>query len=421
MVAHEKPVNRRFEPVPEDRNAPRDPDFLYQHVDEYYRERIKEFKGNHILKGRMPRPWSIQLCTNDYLGLAHDPRVIEAESAVLREQGHGDPVSRAFRSHHEDRQRDFERRMAAIVGTEDAVLCQSGYNANVGLVQCFGATGRPVYIDMRAHASLWEGIVSARAEGRPFRHNSAAHLKRQIAKFGPGMIIVDAVYSIDGSRCPLAEIAQVAEAEGCVLVVDETHSFGVQGANGEGLTRSLGLEDKVHFQVVGMSKAVASRGGIVAGSDRNMEYFRYTSFPAIFSTQVMDHEIAGYNAALDVIESENWRRDKLHRNYATLRAGLDALGYNVDASDTQIVALESGLEIDTITFRDALEERDVFGSVFCAPATPRNRSVIRLTVNCQISDEQIARVLEVLDQVRGPVGMADWASTKRRKTEALSD
>ncbi len=421
MQAHERPENRQNRDIPGDANAPRDPDFLHDHVDEYYRERIKEFKGNHILKGRMPRPWSIRLCTNDYLALAQDPRIIEAEAAVLRDQGHGEPVSRAFRSHHEDLQRGFEHRMAGMLGCEDAVLCQSGYNANVGLVQCFGSTGRPIYIDMRAHASLWEGIVSARAEGRPFRHNSAAHLQRQIEKFGPGLIIVDAVYSIDGSVCPLADIAAVAEANGCVLVVDETHSFGVQGENGEGLTRMLGLEDKVHFQVVGLSKAVASRGGVVAGSARNMEYFRFTSFPAIFSTQVMDHEIAGYDAALDIIRDEGWRREALHRNHAQLRDGLDALGYNVDASDTQIIAIESGLEPDTIRFRDALEERDVFGSVFCAPATPRNRSVIRFTMNCQISADQIERVLEVFAEVRGAVGMADWSSTRRRKTRAVAD
>ena len=178
---------------------------------------------------------------------------------------------------------------------------------------------------------------------------------------------------------------------------------------------ALGLADRVHFRTVGLSKAVASRGGVVVGSARNMEFFRYEAYPMIFSTSVLGHEVAGFEAALDIIETEEWRRTRLHRNHAVLRAGLDDLGYNVDNCDTQILSLEAGLEADVKRLRDALEENDVFGSVFCAPATPKKRALVRFTVNASLTDEQIQHVLSACARIRTEVGMAGWASTRRRK------
>jgi CAI-1 autoinducer synthase len=227
--------------------------------------------------------------------------------------------------------------------------------------------------------------------------------------------VVDAVYSTNGALCPLADIVEVSERYGCVIVVDETHSFGAQGPRGAGLTVALGLADRVHFRTVGLSKAVASRGGVVVGSARNMEFFRYEAYPMIFSTSVLGHEVAGFEAALDIIETEEWRRTRLHRNHAVLRAGLDDLGYNVDNCDTQILSLEAGLEADVKRLRDALEENDVFGSVFCAPATPKKRALVRFTVNASLTDEQIQHVLSACARIRTEVGMAGWASTRRRK------
>jgi CAI-1 autoinducer synthase len=178
---------------------------------------------------------------------------------------------------------------------------------------------------------------------------------------------------------------------------------------------ALGLAHRVHFRTVGLSKAVASRGGVVIGSARNMEFFRYEAYPMIFSTSVLGHEVAGFEAALDIIETEEWRRTRLHHNHAVLRAGLDDLGYNVDDCDTQILSLEAGLETDVRRLRDALEENDVFGSVFCAPATPKKRALVRFTVNASLTAEQINHVLSAGARIRTEVGMAGWASTRRRK------
>ena len=229
---------------------------------------------------------------------------------------------------------------------------------------------------------------------------------------------MDAVYSTSGSLCPLAEIVAVAERHGCVLVVDESHSLGVFGEQGAGLTCALGLAGRVHFRTASLSKAFAARGGIVAGSARNIEYFRYESRPAIFSSGILPQEAAAFQATLDVVRAEGWRRERLAQNADFLRSRLDALGYNVDDSQCQIVSLVAGPEESTIVLRDALESRGIFGAIFCAPATARNRSLIRFSVTSALTREQLERVVGVCGHIRREVDLAGWASTQRKRTAA---
>jgi CAI-1 autoinducer synthase len=395
--------------------APNDPGFIRERLSDYYvRRKIELWRGRHPLQGRTPRPGDIKVRSNDYLCLAGHPHVIESEIAALRAGGHGDAVSRVWIHHERDTIREFERRAATLMKAEDTVLCSSGYNANVGLLQSFASKGAPVFLDMKAHISLHEGVVSAGAKPILFRHNDPSSLERMLAAHGPGLVAVDALYSTDGDLAPLKDFVEICERYGAALIVDETHSFGAQGPNGAGLVAAAGLAERVHFRTVGLSKAVASRGGLIACSRRNAEYFRYESLPAIFSTSVMQHEVAGFDAVLDIFEKEGWRRQTLHANHAYLTAGLDNLGYNVEASKTQIIALEAGDIGQTTTLRDALESRGVFGAIFFPPATPEKRCLIRFTVNCGLSRRDLDRIIEVCADIREEVGMAEWRSTKRK-------
>lgn len=398
-----------------DRIKPRDPEFLHAHVERYYRGRVeREWSGRHPMKGRTPWPGAVQMRTNDYLSIAGDPRIIQAEIDALRSHGHGDAVSRVWMHQEKDIVRAFETELAALMGAEDAVLASSGYTANLGLIQAIADKDTTIYVDRKAHMSLWEGIKSSGATPHAFRHNDPNHLAHLVRLHGPGLVIVDALYSTDGAICPLADMLEVTEAGGCAMILDETHSFGAQGPDGAGLAAALGLSSRIHFRTIGMSKAVASRGGAVVCSRRNAEFFRYEAFPAIFSTAVLQHEVAGYSAVLDIFKSDGWRRERLHANHAYLKAGLDALGYNVDVSKAQIIALEAG-EFDlTIRLRDALEERGVFGSFFLAPAVPDRRCLIRFTVNTSLTREQLDHVIRVCADIRDDVELANWRSTKRR-------
>lgn len=395
--------------------CPKEPEFLRTRVDDYHVRRKEElWQGRHPLQGRTPRPGDIKVRSNDYLCLAGHPHIIESEIAALRAGGHGDAVSRVWIHHERDVIREFEQRVAKLMRAEDCVVCSSGYTANVGLIQSFATKGAPVYLDMKAHISLHEGVVSAGARPVLFRHNDPQSLDRALAQDGPGLVCIDVLYSTDGNIAPLAELVEVCEKHGAALVADETHSFGAQGPDGAGLVVAAGLADRVHFRTVGLSKAVASRGGLIVSSRRNIEYFRYEALPAIFSTAVMQHEVAGFDAVLDVFHSEDWRRDKLHANHAYLKQGLDALGYNVSASQAQIIALEPGDIRQTTTLRDALEKRGVFGAIFFPPATPEKRCLIRFTVNCGLSRNELDRIIEVCGEIRDEVGMAEWRSTKRK-------
>ncbi|MFZ1107511.1 MAG: alpha-hydroxyketone-type quorum-sensing autoinducer synthase [Rhodomicrobium sp.] len=398
---------------------PPDPKFLFDRVECYYRDRIEvSYKGRHPLKGLTPGPGAVRLRSNDYLCVAGDRRVIEAEVRALQAGGHGDSVSRAFVHHEADGLNAFEQRVARLMGAEAAVLANSGYCANVGLIQAICRPETPVFVDMKAHLSLWEGVKSAGARPTPFRHNDADHLDRLIGRVGPGAILIDALYSTDGDIAALEDFAEVAERRGCALVVDETHSFGTHGPGGAGLVAARGLGDRVHFRTVGLSKAVSSRGGLVVCSRRNAEFVRYESLPVIFSTQVLAHEVAGYNAALDIFASEPWRQRQLHGNHRYLKEGLDELGYNVASSKSQIIALEAGDIIETMKLRDALETRDVFGAIFLPPATAANRCIIRFTVNCGLTGAELDRVLDVCAEIRDEVGLASWPSTRRRARQA---
>ncbi len=397
------------------------PDFVAARVDRYYRERVHEtWGGRHILHGRQPPTDALHLSSNDYLALSRHPRILAAMSSSLAREGNGMLMSGIF-LHGDSPQLEFENNLAHFMQAQAGVLCQSGFCANTGLIQSIASDEVPVYADMLAHMSLWEGIRSAGAQGIMFHHNNPDHLERQILRHGPGVILVDTVYSTNGSICPLREITSIAEDRGCVLVADESHSLGTHGPNGEGLVVELGLQDRVHFRTSSLAKAFAARAGFIACSESFSEYFKFESLPAIFSSTLLPHEVTGLAATLDVVRTEGWRRDRLRRNSAYVRAGLDELGYNLNGSESQIISLESGTEQQTIVLRDALEERGIFGSVFCAPATPKNRAMVRLSLNSALKQEELDRLLEACGEVRSKTGFNQWPSTRRRRNDERAD
>lgn len=376
---------------------------LRARVDSYF-ERMRD---GHVVAGRVPGPGSLQLWSNDYLGLGGHQEIVKAQVELLDSHAEGVFMSAVFLG-ATSLQRRFEQQVAAYLGADAAVLCQSGWSANTGLVQALVDERTPVYLDQFAHASLWEGAHMAGAQAHAFRHNQAQHLERQVKQFGPGLILVDAIYSAYGTVCPLAEIAAVSERLGCILAVDESHSIGVYGPHGEGLVHTLGLTEKVQYRTFSLSKAFATRAGMVAGPQRVMSYFPYEARPAIFSSAVLLHEVAGLVATLKVVQEEDWRRQQLWYNTRYLRRGLRRLGVAVDQSSSQIIALHSGNDAQTRALRDALEDHDVFGAVFCAPATPRNHGVIRLSVNARLREDDLNRVTEAVAAIKRDKVIDPW-------------
>ncbi len=391
------------------------PAFLNTRVNQYYQERVeKSWNGGHIMHGLTAGKNALHLSSNDYLSVAQHQDVLSAMAKSILNNGNGLVMSGVF-LHGKNPQMDLENKLATFMHAEAGVLCQSGWCANTGLIQTIANADTPVYIDMMAHTSLWEGIQSAKAKPIPFWHNDPDHLRKQVMRYGAGIIIVDSVYSTIGSICPLAEMVEIAESFGCIIVVDESHSLGTHGPHGEGLVVARGLTDQVHFRTASLAKAFAGRAGFITCSKRFSEYFRYESNPAIFSSTLLPHDIAGLDATLAVIARDDWRRERLHANAMWLRANLENLGYNLNKSESQIISLEAGTEQNTILLRDALQSQGIFGSVFCAPATPKNRALIRFSVNTDLNQNDLTRLINVCRDIREEVDMENWPSTRRLK------
>jgi CAI-1 autoinducer synthase len=273
---------------------------------------------------------------------------------------------------------------------------------------------------MLAHMSLWEGVHSAKAKAIPFFHNDAEHLEKQILKNGPGIVVVDSVYSTNGSVCPLEDVVRICTEHNCLIIVDESHSLGTHGKNGEGMVAALGLTNQVHFITASLAKAFAGRGGFIACSTTLSEYVKFESKPAIFSSNILPHEIEAFDATLDVIRRDDWRRVKLHENASMLRLCLTDMGYNLQGSESQIIALEAGPERKTLLLRDVLEENNIFGAPFYAPATPKNRSLIRFSVHCSLTDLELRQIIDVCYRIREEIGLAEWPSTRRKKSNKFA-
>jgi CAI-1 autoinducer synthase len=219
---------------------------------------------------------------------------------------------------------------------------------------------------------------------------------------------------VQGDIAPLVAITDIAQQYDCILVVDESHSLGIYGPYGEGLVVALGLTQKVHFRTASLAKAFVGRGGMITGSSRHIDYIRYEALPNIFSSAVLPYEAAGFSATIDVIREDEWRRKKLKENAEYFKRGLSALGYNISVSESQIVPLEGGYIKYTNLTRQVLESRGIYGAVFWAPATAKNRSLVRLTVTAGLSQEQLDYTLNTLEEIRDTVHLSEWSSTTRQ-------
>jgi CAI-1 autoinducer synthase len=220
----------------------------------------EQWGGKPILHGGQPGTDAIRLDGNDYLNITGHPDIVRAQTEALRNDSECVVQSGVFHlDQHPSRTAALE--IAHWLGKEDGFICQSGFAANVGLLQTIADAHTPVYLDSLAHASLWEGAHIARAPAYSFRHNDPAHLSRVISKHGPGIVVVDSVYSTTGALCPLADMIKVVEANDCMILVDESHSLGTHGPGGAGLCVALGLSDRVHFITASLAKAFAGRAG----------------------------------------------------------------------------------------------------------------------------------------------------------------
>jgi CAI-1 autoinducer synthase len=358
-------------------------------------------KGRNLVLGRSPCEDDVILQSNDYLSLGCHPAIIDRQISSLMSSTNNEFMSNVF-LHNDGACQRVEAEMANFTRFEHCTIAPSGWIANTALMQTICTPSTHVYIDFFTHMSLWEGARYAGANIHPFMHNNPRHLKRLIKKHGPGVIVVDSIYSTLGTVAPLEDIISVAHQNSCATVVDESHSLGTHGPQGSGLLRQFDLSPHVDFLTASLAKTFAYRAGAIWCNNRFGETLPYAAYSSIFSSAMMANELERIHATLDIIKSSDEARTMLFNHASELTLGLKKIGFNI-RSESQIIALETGESSNTIRVRDFLEKNGVLGSVFCTPATPESKNIIRLSVKSDMKEGEIEHVIQVCaDAYRHP-------------------
>jgi 8-amino-7-oxononanoate synthase len=338
--------------------------------------------------------------SNDYLGLAADPRLGAAVAAAITADGWGSgasPLVTGYGQLH----RQLEQRLAEFEAAEATLLFPSGFAANLGTIAALVGPGDTVFTDRKNHASLLDGCRLSRADVRVYPHNDWPKLESLLARRSGGrrLIVTDSLFSMDGDLAPLAPLADLADRYGAMLMIDEAHATGVFGPAGRGLAEHLGLEGRVHVRVGTLSKALGSIGGFVAGSWPLIAWLLNRARPYVFSTAAPAAVCAAGIAALDIVRNEPQRRRELLANAQSLRAALVGKGWNVGQSASQIIPLVVGEPDRAVALSARLLERGLLVPAIRPPTVPQGEACLRISLSYAHTAEMIARLVESLTEI----------------------
>ena len=337
----------------------------------------------------------LSLCSNNYLGLANHPQLIEAAVAAARTAGVGSGASRLISGSMRDLHR-LEEHLAAFKRTEACLLFTSGYHANLGVITALVGPGDAVFSDALNHASLIDGCRLSRAAVHVYPHSDVAALAERLRAVPAKrrLIVTDSIFSMDGDAAPLAAICELAAQHDAMVMVDEAHATGVVGARGAGLVDALGLHAQVTVQMGTLGKALGTFGAYVAGSRALIDLLVNTARTAIFTTALPPPVAAAADAALTIVEREPERRAALRRNAAHLRAGLLSLGFDVPGdAESHILPIMIGGATATMALSTALLERGVFAHGIRPPTVPEGTARLRATVMATHTEADIDAAL----------------------------
>ena len=340
---------------------------------------------------------AIVLCSNNYLGLAEHPEIRRAACEALERYGLGTGASRLV-SGTMELHKELERRIASFKGTEDAIVFNSGYAANTGIIPALAGEGDVIFSDELNHASIIDGCRLSRAGVVVYRHGDIEHLGSLLKEHraaGRRLIVSDGVFSMDGDIAPLPELADIAERHDAMLMIDDAHATGVLGKNGRGTAEHFGLSGRVPVQMGTLGKALGSFGAYAAGDRGLIAWLRNTARSYIFSTALPPALCAASVVALELVDREAWRRDRLWRNRARLTDGLSALGISLAGSGTPIMPVIVGSAEKALNTAKKLLQNGVFAPAIRPPSVPPGTARIRTTVMATHSDGDIDRVLSV--------------------------
>jgi 8-amino-7-oxononanoate synthase len=346
------------------------------------------------------------LASNNYLGLANHPEVVDAAAEAARRYGAGAGSARLVTGGlalHDE----LEARLAAFKGTEAALLFSSGYLANLGTVSALVGPGDAVFSDSLNHASIIDGCRLSRADVHVYRHADAGHLAERLEAWrrtapppARALVVTDSVFSMDGDVAPLPDIAAACERHGAVLMVDEAHATGVVGPGGRGAVAGYGLEGRVGVVMGTLSKSLGAAGGFIAGSADLCAYLRNRARSFIFDTALPPPTTAAALAALDVVEREPERPVRARRLATRLADGLRAAGYDVPDPPAAVLPVVIGPPAAAMELSARLLDAGVLVTAIRPPSVPEGTSRLRATVMATHTDAEIDRAIAAFAAAR---------------------
>ncbi|OOV88933.1 8-amino-7-oxononanoate synthase [Oceanospirillum linum] len=357
----------------------------------------------------------LTFCSNDYLGLANDPRVIERFQQAASRYGAGSGASHLV-SGHSAEHHGLEEELAAFTGRDRALLFSTGFMANLGTIQALVGKGDVVFQDRLNHASLLDGGLHSGARFKRYQHNDAGHLNRLLEKTSPAasvnhhnrrkLVVTDGVFSMDGDCAPMQPLIETCQQHNAWLMVDDAHGFGCLGDNGQGLGAGFS-QNEIPILMGTLGKAIGTSGAFIAGSDALIETLIQFARPYIYTTAIPPAIAAATRTSLNIVQQEPERRQHLNTLIAQFRTGAQQLGLTLMDSPTAIQPILIGDDAETLSWSHKLENAGLLVTAIRPPTVPKGSARLRVTLSASHRAEQIDRLLAVLADIAQQRGVPE--------------
>ena len=350
----------------------------------------------------------LNFCSNNYLGLANDARMVKAAQEAIQRYGVGPGAVRSIAGTM-DLHLELEKRVAAFKQSEAAITFQSGFCANLGTIQALVGKRDVIFSDELNHASIIDGCRLSGAEIIRYDHCSPSSLEQVIKEhegtFEKAIIVSDGVFSMDGDIAPLDKLYEIAKAHDIILMVDDAHGEGVLGKGGRGIVDHFNLHGKVDIEVGTFSKAFGVVGGVVSGNAVIIEWLRQRGRPFLFSSAVTPPDAAACLAAIDILESSTELVDRLWDNGKYFKAALTEMGFDTGISQTPITPVMLGEAPLAQQFSRELFEQGIFASAIGFPTVPKGKARIRVMISAAHSRDDLDKGLEAFKAAGKKLGV----------------